>query len=67
LNNTATTTYTFTPSAGQCATMTTLIITVKPIITPTFNPIGSLCQNSIAPLLPAISNNGITGTWNPSV
>jgi gliding motility-associated-like protein len=30
LNNTATTTYTFTPSAGQCATTSTLTITVNP-------------------------------------
>jgi hypothetical protein len=30
LNNLATTTYTFTPNAGQCATSTTLTITVNP-------------------------------------
>jgi hypothetical protein len=30
LNNTQTTTYTFTPTAGQCATTTTLTITVNP-------------------------------------
>jgi len=30
LNNTATTTYTFTPAAGQCATATTLQIIVNP-------------------------------------
>ncbi len=30
LNNTATTVYTFTPTAGQCATTATLIITVNP-------------------------------------
>ena len=67
LNNTATTTYTFTPTAGQCATTITLTITINPNITPTFNPIGALCQNSTAPLLPLISNNGISGTWNPSL
>ena len=52
LNNTATTTYTFTPDAGQCATTTTLTITVNPNVTPTFDPIGTLCQNSIPPALP---------------
>ena len=31
LNNTATTTYTFTPSAGQCASTTTMTITVNPL------------------------------------
>ncbi len=30
LNNTATTTYTFTPAAGQCANTTTMTITVNP-------------------------------------
>src|SRR5204863_3928915 len=28
--------------------------------------IGLLCQNSTAPLLPGISNNGVTGTWSPA-
>ena len=37
LNNTTTTTYTFTPTAGQCATTTTLIITVNPILNPVIN------------------------------
>lgn len=31
VNNSATTTYTFTPNAGQCATTTTLIIDVNPV------------------------------------
>ena len=66
LNNTATTTYTFTPDAGQCATTTTLTITVNPVLTPTFDPFGTLCLNSTAPALPLTSNNGITGTWNPA-
>src|SRR6185503_7012865 len=58
LNNTATTTYTFTPTAGQCATTTTLTITVNPAVTPTFAQIGPLCQNSTAPALPVTSSNG---------
>jgi hypothetical protein len=37
LNNTTTTTYTFTPTIGQCATTTTLTITVNPILSPTIN------------------------------
>jgi hypothetical protein len=60
------TNYQFTPNAGQCATQGTLSITVDPQITPTFNSIGPLCQNSTAPALPATSTNGITGTWNPA-
>ncbi|MDX9730098.1 MAG: PKD-like domain-containing protein, partial [Bacteroidales bacterium] len=66
INNTATTTYTFTPNAGQCATSTTLTITVDPHVTPTFNAIGPLCQNTTAPELPAASIEGITGTWSPA-
>jgi large repetitive protein len=34
---------------------------------PAFDPIGALCLNSTAPILPLTSNNGITGTWNPSI
>ena len=37
LNNTITTLYTFTPTAGQCATTATLTITVKPILSTTIN------------------------------
>jgi hypothetical protein len=37
LNNTATTVYTFTPTAGQCANTTTLTTTVNPILSPTVN------------------------------
>jgi gliding motility-associated-like protein len=61
-----TSTYAFTPNAGQCATPGTLNITVNPQITPSFNPIGPLCQNSATPALPTTSINGITGTWNPA-
>jgi hypothetical protein len=60
-----TTTYTFTPDAGQCATATTTVdVTVTGAVTPTFDPIGNLCIGATAPALPAASNNGINGTWN---
>ncbi len=63
-----TTTYTFTPSAGQCATSATMNIVVNPQITPVFTQISPLCQNSTPPALPASSANSpaITGTWNPA-
>src|SRR5205085_1638734 len=61
-----TTTYTFTPNAGQCATTATLDITITPQTVPTFNAIGPLCQNSVAPLLPGSSTNAINGTWSPA-
>ena len=62
-----TVTYTFTPDAGQCAAQTTMDIVVTTQITPTFTQIAPVCQNATAPVLPLISTNGITGTWNPAV
>jgi len=37
-------------------------------VTPTFAPIGPLCQGETAPILPTTSNNttGITGVWSPA-
>jgi len=61
-----TSTYTFTPNPGQCGTITTLSITVATQITPAFDDIGPLCQNSTPPSLPLKSTNNITGTWNPA-
>src|SRR5678816_2441390 len=62
-------TYTFTPTAGQCAGPTTFIVTVTPNITPTFSFGTSLtiCAGGTVPALPNTSTNGINGTWNPSV
>jgi hypothetical protein len=46
VNNTATTTYTFTPSGSACATTAQLTVTVTPQVTPTFDPIGPVCSGS---------------------
>jgi gliding motility-associated-like protein len=59
--------YIFTPAAGQCAKIDTIPIVINPLVTPTFDAIGPLCQNSAAPALPATSKEGIAGTWNPAV
>jgi hypothetical protein len=67
LNNTTTTIYTFTPTAGQCATITTLTITVNPNITPTFTPVAAICSGTVLNPLPTTSLNGITGTWTPAL
>ncbi|MCL2511315.1 MAG: hypothetical protein FWF09_04630, partial [Bacteroidales bacterium] len=45
INNTTTTTYTFTPTAGQCATTTQITITVKPLHT----IIATASNGSISP------------------
>src|SRR5947208_1954546 len=58
-------TYTFTPT-DPCATPATMDIAVTAQVTPTFTQIGPLCQNSTAPALPATSDNGFAGTWNPA-
>jgi hypothetical protein len=59
-------TYTFTPAAGQCANPVSIDVTVAAQITPVFTAIGPLCVGAAAPGLPAVSNNNITGTWNPA-
>ncbi len=66
VSNTASGTYTFTPNADQCAVPATYMITVSPVITPEFDIIPSICTGTTAPMLQAVSNNGITGLWNPS-
>ena len=60
--------YTFTPTAGLCATTTTFTVTVNPNITPAFSFGTSLtiCAGGTVPALPTTSTNSITGTWSPS-
>ena len=67
LNNVATTTYTFTPSSGQCAISTTITITVNPNVTPTFNAVAAICSGGNLVALPTTSINGISGTWSPAL
>ncbi len=69
VSNTTSATYTFTPTAGQCAVATTLAVTVNPNVTPTFNfgTSQTICAGAAAPILPTTSIEGITGTWNPAV
>ena len=59
LNNTATTTYTFTPTAGQCAQQRHLTITVNPNVTPTFAAVAAICSGAALTPLPTTSNE-----WN---
>jgi len=61
-----TTTYTFTPDAGQCASGTTLTVDIIPTVTPTFSPIDPICFGDAIGPLPTTSNNGINGTWTPA-
>jgi gliding motility-associated-like protein len=69
ISNTASGTYTFTPTAGQCASPFVLNVTVTPTTTIQFNSLPqnfSICVGSPPPPLPAQSNNTppVTGSWN---
>ena len=61
--------YTFTPTAGQCATSTNFNVTVNPVVPPTFSFGTSLdiCAGGVVPNLPTTSSNGISGTWTPAI
>jgi uncharacterized protein YjdB len=64
VNNTQTTTYTFTPSAGQCATTAQQTVTVNP--NPTISGVNSLCPNASIQLTgsgtAAANNAWVSGT-----
>lgn len=59
--------YTFTPDSGQCAVPVVVNIEITNEVTPVFEFIGPLCVGSVPPSLPAVSLNGITGSWVPAV
>ncbi|MFY8188696.1 MAG: BspA family leucine-rich repeat surface protein [Flavobacterium sp.] len=68
LNNTATTTYTFTPAAGQCGSATNLTINiVPPGIAPIFTQVSPICVGANLLPLPTTSSNGISGIWTPAL
>ena len=67
LNNLATTTYTFAPATGQCASNGTISITVNPNVTPTFTAVNPICSGAALSALPTVSNNAISGSWSPAL
>ncbi|MBL0013249.1 MAG: gliding motility-associated C-terminal domain-containing protein [Flavobacterium sp.] len=66
INNTVTTTYTFTPS-DVCALLVPMTITVTPRISPVFSLADAICFADSQFELPTTSSNGITGSWSPSL
>lgn len=68
LNNTATTTYTFTPDAGQCGTTTTLTITVNALPTITCPGNITACEGDVVnyTVTSSISSGTVTLTQNTS-
>jgi hypothetical protein len=67
LNNTATTTYSFTPNVGQCASSANMTIQVNQPTAPTFTQVAPICTGVTVSPLPTISTNNISGTWIPSI
>jgi hypothetical protein len=64
VNNTQTTTYTFTPSAGQCATNATLAVNVNPLPTINAGLDQTACQGANVTLS---GTGGSTYSWNNGV
>ncbi|MFZ4106128.1 CUB domain-containing protein, partial [Flavobacterium sp.] len=66
---TGTVTYTFTPTAGQCALPTTMNVTVNNSVIPIFTTPAPICSGAVAPLLSNFSSNipQITGVWSPAI
>ncbi len=67
VSNTASNSYTFTPTGNSCVSPVVVPITVTSSVTPTFATIQPICLGAVAPTLPTTSTNSITGTWSPSV
>ena len=59
-------TYVVNASLNGCQNTDSCILTVTPLVEPSFNSMGPYCLGLIpAPILPATSTNGIQGLWNP--
>jgi hypothetical protein len=61
LNNTATTTYTFTPNVGQCASTATMTITVNALPNATANNNGPACNGGSLSLT---ASGGVSYLWS---
>ena len=66
VNTTHTTTYTFTPSPGQCAGSATMTVVINDQTTPAFTNPGPVCSGANF-TLPSTSLEGISGSWLPAV
>jgi gliding motility-associated-like protein len=69
IDNQNSATYTFTPSGSQCAIATTFTVSVNANLAPVFSfgTSQTICAGANLPSLPATSNNGIAGSWNPAI
>jgi len=64
ITNTTTTTYTFTPSSGQCANNASLSVIVNQSPTPQISGVNTICDGQSTTL---IATNAATYDWNPSI
>jgi gliding motility-associated-like protein len=67
INNQSSGVYIFTPTGGQCGLPFTLNVTILPKVLPAFTLQNSFCAGAMAPVLPLISTNGVSGSWSPAV
>lgn len=69
INNLTTTTYTFTPTAGQCAQSTTMTITINPLVTANITSTNPVCDNACngtATATPLTGTSPYNYIWTPS-
>jgi hypothetical protein len=66
VDTTKTAEYTFTPSEGQCASVTTATLVVDQPLVPEFVSVGPFIEGENF-TLPATSQNGIKGNWSPAI
>jgi gliding motility-associated-like protein len=65
VNNTATTTYVFTPNTSECAQVVSMTIVVNPLVVSNFQDV-TICENNTSFSLPNTAPNGIVGSWLPA-
>ena len=58
----------FTPQEGQCASMQSITIDVEDAVEPFFDPFDVYCiRKDTNIVLPSISSNGISGSWDTPI
>ena len=65
INTTTTTSYSFTPTSGQCATTANLSVTINPIPTVSILENPTICAGQSTVLTTSTSIPGGTFAWNP--